>query len=159
MRTNPSPFPAHAPVAQPHRRRGPRTMALAAGAATITAAALLLGGCGSSTTSDNGPTTSETMPDMPGMSTQAVPAAPSTSAELTISTNKFDVPATLTPGQTLTIHNKDNVEHSVTSDEAGLFSVDIPANGTASLVVPDQPGTYPFHCKYHSFMHGTMTVS
>lgn len=144
----PTPQPA------PRRRRAPQTVALAAGAGLITAAALLLGSCGSSTSNDSTPATSETMPGMSNM-----PAVPSTTGQLTISDNKFEVPDGLTPGETLTIHNNDDVEHSVTSDTAGTFSVDIPAQGTATLVVPDQPGTYPFHCKYHSFMHGTMTVS
>ncbi|WP_259376023.1 cupredoxin domain-containing protein [Rhodococcus koreensis] len=29
---------------------------------------------------------------------------------------------------------------------------------TATLTVPPAPGTYPFHCTYHSNMHGDLTV-
>lgn len=137
----------------PRAHGAARTAAVAAGVALTTATALLLGGCGSSTTTSP-PTSSDVMPSMSNM-----PAVPSTTGEITITGFEYAVPASVTPGETITIHNTDGVEHSVTSDTAGAFSVDIPAHGTATLTAPDQPGAFAFHCKYHSSMHGTLTVS
>ncbi|WP_024794974.1 cupredoxin domain-containing protein [Tomitella biformata] len=131
-----------------------RRAAIAAGAGLITAAALLLGGCGSSTTTDGSATSSDLMPSMSNM-----PAVPSATGEITISDFEFKVPESVTPGETLTIRNNDSTEHSVTADASGSFSVDIPANGTATMTAPDQAGTFAFHCKYHSSMHGKLTVS
>ena len=46
----------------------------------------------------------------------------------------------------------------VTSDTAGLFNEDIEAGETETITVPNEPGTYTFHCTYHPSMHGTLTV-
>ncbi|MEP7201732.1 MAG: cupredoxin domain-containing protein [Ilumatobacteraceae bacterium] len=96
-------------------------------------------------------------------STTAAPVAPSAtdgttsgSAGLTISGNSFSV-ASVPAGTALTITNQDGVAHTVT-DDAGDFSVDAPAGGTATLTIPTA-GTYQIHCNIHSSMHGTITVT
>jgi hypothetical protein len=58
----------------------------------------------------------------------------------------------------IAITNKDSVEHSVTSDTEGKFSVDVEGNGKGTLTAPTEPGEYAIHCKYHPSMHGTLTV-
>jgi plastocyanin len=70
----------------------------------------------------------------------------------------FGDPITVSPGAQIAITNKDSVEHSVTSDAADKFSVDVEANEEGKLTAPTEPGEYAFHCKYHPSMHGTLTV-
>lgn len=56
------------------------------------------------------------------------------------------------------MQNKDGVAHTVTADSGAAFDVMVPASGSASITAPSKPGTYPFHCKYHGNMHGTLVV-
>jgi plastocyanin len=65
---------------------------------------------------------------------------------------------TVGAGDTITLHNEDDVEHSFTIDDA---DVDGEAEGgeDADIVMPDEPGTYDFYCRYHpDQMQGTLTV-
>jgi plastocyanin len=71
----------------------------------------------------------------------------------------FD-PTTLSvaAGETITLRNEDDVEHSFTIDDP---EVDAEAEGgeEATVEAPDEPGTYDFHCRYHpDEMTGTLTV-
>jgi plastocyanin len=71
----------------------------------------------------------------------------------------YTVPPTVSPGQELTIVNKDEQNHTVTADENNLFDIVVSGGGgTMSFTAPTTPGTYPFHCKYHANMHGVLTV-
>jgi plastocyanin len=85
----------------------------------------------------------------------AAPAGPT----ITISGMAFGDPLTVSPGATITIVNKDTVEHSVTSNPKGPFSTDVDGGEQKTFAAPTQPGTYPFVCKYHSNMKGTLTVT
>jgi plastocyanin len=102
---------------------------------------------GSSSTSEQSKTGSA--PAMTG------PAA----ATITIAGMGYGQPVTVPPGAQVALKNNDSVEHSVTSDAAGKFSVDVEANGGGTLTAPTEPGQYAFHCKYHPSMHGTLTVT
>jgi plastocyanin len=53
--------------------------------------------------------------------------------------------------------NMDGEAHTVTSD-TGAFDVKAPASATVTFKAPMTPGRYPFHCTYHSNMHGTLVV-
>jgi plastocyanin len=77
---------------------------------------------------------------------------------MTIASMNFGAPISVPPGSQIAIKNDDSVEHSVTSDTAGKFSVDVDGNEQGTLTVPTEPGEYAFHCKYHPSMHGTLTV-
>ena len=59
----------------------------------------------------------------------------------------FGEPLTVAPGAEIAIANNDSVEHSVTSDTAGAFDVDVDGKEKGTLTAPSQPGEYPFHCK------------
>lgn len=81
-------------------------------------------------------------------------------AKITIKDFKYQVPASVKPGQKITVTNSDNVNHTVTSDKDGLFDVKVDSNGgTKTFTAPSKPGKYPFHCTYHANMHGTLVVS
>ena len=73
---------------------------------------------------------------------------------------KYMVPTSVKPGAKITVTNNDGVDHTVTSDTAGRFDAVIPSSGgTHTITAPTKPGTYPFHCTYHSNMHGVLVVS
>jgi plastocyanin len=68
-------------------------------------------------------------------------------------------PLTVAPGQVVSVSNADSVEHTATSDQAGLFvGDDIKPGKTVTFKAPTRVGTYTFHCEYHPSMHGTLVV-
>jgi plastocyanin len=77
---------------------------------------------------------------------------------ITISGMAFGEPLTVTPGATITIVNKDSVEHSVTSQPKGPFDTDVDGGAQKTFTAPTQPGEYPFICTYHPSMKGTLIV-
>ena len=112
-----------------------RSLALVIGVAL--ALALMLGACSSSGSSKT-----------TGSST-------SSTTGITIK----DLAFTTTPvkaGATVTVTNNDSFMHTVTSDD-GKFDISIDAGKTATFTAP-AAGSYKFHCKIHSQMHGTLTV-
>jgi plastocyanin len=86
--------------------------------------------------------------------------SPTATAGVTITIEKmaFGEPLTVAPDAEITVANNDSVEHSVTSDTAGAFDVEVDSNEKKTLTAPSQPGEYPFHCKYHQNMKGTLIV-
>ena len=116
--------------------------------------------CGGSSTStpekETGTATATASPTE-GAGASSAPAAAG-AATMTIASMNFGAPITVPPGAQITIKNDDSVEHSVTSDTADKFSVDVDGNEQGTLTVPTEPGEYAFHCKYHPSMHGTLTV-
>jgi plastocyanin len=123
--------------------------------AALSAIALIVAGCGSSGTTSNGPTGYGATSTAPAISS-ATPAA--SGPTITISGMSFGDPLTVSPGSQVTITNKDGVEHSVTSKTAGQFDTEVDENGQKTFTAPTQPGEYPFYCKYHSNMKGTLIV-
>ena len=63
-------------------------------------------------------------------------------------------------GSTVTVANNDNTQHSVVSDEAGLFETpeNVDPGTTSTITAPDKPGSYPFHCGIHASMTATLVV-
>ena len=60
-------------------------------------------------------------------------------------------------GGELTWTNKQNVEHTVVSDDGKFRSGVLGVNDTFSTKLAT-PGTYPYHCSIHPFMKGTVVV-
>jgi plastocyanin len=112
--------------------------------------ALVAAGCGSSGTTGYGSTSSESA------TSSAAPAA--SGATIAISGMAFGEPVTVSPGAQVAITNGDGVEHSVTSKTAGQFDTEVDGNEHKTFTAPTQPGEYPFYCKYHSNMKGTLIV-
>jgi plastocyanin len=79
-------------------------------------------------------------------------------ATITIASMNFGDPITVSPGAQVTIKNDDSAEHSVTSDTAGKFDVDVEGKEQGTLTAPTEPGEYAYHCTYHPSMHGTLIV-
>jgi plastocyanin len=61
-------------------------------------------------------------------------------------------------GTQVNVVNRDDVEHSVTSDAPGLFDVHVQPHSEELFTAPSDPGTYPYHCVYHPAMHGELVV-
>lgn len=78
---------------------------------------------------------------------------------LNISGNSFS-PGTLTVkvGTTINIVNNDPMTHSATADNGTTFDKDVPAGSTVTLVC-NTVGNFPYHCKYHVGMNGTLVVT
>ncbi len=139
--------------------------------ALTTSSALLAGvlaGCGSTATASHHPggTPAGTRAPAPAASTQpsqpSPPAgsrSPATTAVITIHGFAYTVPATVSAGARVTVHNRDDVAHTITADTGHAFDVTVPASGTATFTAPTTAGRYPFHCTYHANMHATLTVS
>ena len=76
----------------------------------------------------------------------------------TTSSNTFSPKATtITHGQSVCWQNSSAVLHTVT-DDGGAFDTDLPV-GQIFVHTYTIAGTYPYHCKIHTGMTGTITVN
>jgi plastocyanin len=124
--------------------------AIRAKVAMLLMAALLLGGCGSG---GSGPAAS---PEQGQATTGPVAGG---AAVITIKDFEYGAPLTVAPGAVVTVTNMDAAGHTVTADQGNAFDVDVRGGGgTATFTAPSAPGSYPYHCTYHSNMRGTLTV-
>jgi plastocyanin len=117
--------------------------------------------CGGSSNSTQEPATgTATLTASPSGTAEATTSGPAatSAATITIANMNFGEPITVSPGAQITIKNNDSAEHSVTSDAAGKFDVEVEGNEQGTLTAPTEPGEYAFHCTYHPSMHGTLTV-
>jgi amicyanin len=64
---------------------------------------------------------------------------------------------TVKVGTTVTWENKDQVQHTVTSD-SGLFDSGLLAKGVPFSFTFTEAGTYTYHCTPHPLMKGTVIV-
>jgi plastocyanin len=110
--------------------------------------ALATAACGGSETSEQTTTAA------------ASPTASPPPARGTINIDHFRFPGSVTVpvGAEVTVVNNDPDRHTVTSDSVGEFDVEIQPSSTASFTAPSEPGSYPFHCLYHSSMNGVLVV-
>ncbi|ACU72860.1 blue (type 1) copper domain protein [Catenulispora acidiphila DSM 44928] len=65
---------------------------------------------------------------------------------------------TVTPGETVTVLNKDSTAHTLTATGKAFDTGDITPGKSGSFIAPTIPGTYSYICMIHQFMHGTLTV-
>jgi plastocyanin len=54
--------------------------------------------------------------------------------------------------------NADSVAHTVTMDDGSCTTGSL-GEGATGLLVFEVPGTYPFHCRFHPSMTGTVEVT
>jgi len=126
----------------------------------LTCAATLgvLGGCGSSA----GAAASSSGTDASSMSAMgsagAVSSASSSAVVIHISKFSYETPASVSPGATVTVMNMDGEAHTVTADSGSAFDVKADPGTSVTFTAPMKPGTYAFHCTYHSNMHGMLVV-
>ena len=135
----------------------PRTLALLVSSLLLVAGVLTACG-GSEESQPASPSPGHQTSKPAAGATSTTPAQPA-GPQIVISKNAFTVPPSVTPGQQITIVNKDEANHSVTSNDNNLFDVRVSGGGgETTLTAPNAPGSYVFHCKYHANMSGTLTV-
>jgi plastocyanin len=64
---------------------------------------------------------------------------------------------TVAPGTRLTITNRDNTEHTMSASN-GAFDTGPIEGGKSVTVTVKKAGTYPYICKIHTTMKGTVVV-
>lgn len=74
-----------------------------------------------------------------------------------ISMFAFSGPRAVNPGRKIRVKNLDSATHSVTAD-GGAFTIDVPGGTTVTFSAPMTSGTYPFHCRFHISMKGSLKV-
>jgi plastocyanin len=66
--------------------------------------------------------------------------------------------ASVAPGATVNVTNKDSVTHTLTATGGQFNTGDIGANQTKTFTAPTKPGTYHYICNIHQYMMGTIVV-
>jgi plastocyanin len=122
-----------------------------------TALAIGVTACSSAST----PAPSAAPSSSPSQSTSATPKPPSSGgqagATLAITGFAFS-DVSVKAGSTVTVVNKDGVDHTVKVDGTNT-DVTVPGNGQATFTAPAKAGTYPLSCDFHPQMHGSLTVT
>jgi plastocyanin len=103
---------------------------------------------------------SSTKTTSPGATTTA--AASTTAAgsgeAITIHNLMFSPsPLSAKVGDTVTVTNQDGFNHTFTADD-GSFNTGAFSTGSKTVKLA-KAGTIAYHCKIHSFMHGTLDVT
>ena len=62
------------------------------------------------------------------------------------------------PGTTITVKNVDTSTHTLTANDGSFDTGSIAPGHSATFRAP-KAGNYSFHCAFHQFMTGTLTVS
>lgn len=120
------------------------------------ACCLVAAGCGSSKSSSSSSTPSSTAA---AAATTATPAQPTAATTIKIVSFKYQPPSLkVKAGARIRIDNSDSAEHTVTADNGAFDSGTVKPNGKGSVTFT-KPGTYSYHCAFHAFMHGKVTVS
>jgi len=134
--------------------RTPLLAGILAGSVLVIATAC--GGGGS--TPKPAASTAASVPAAASVAVASCAAGPGTGQQVGIA-NRLFTPATLTVsvGSTVTWTNADAATHSVTFDngpDCGNL-----ATGASTTVTFSAAGSYPYHCKIHPSMTGSITVS
>ena len=125
----------------------------------------VLAGCGS-TSAGGGDTGAPTATSVSGGATATVEPTSTTgstgSSDAVVSVSNFSFsPSTLTvkAGTTVTFKGVTGA-HTVTSDTGSSMTFDQSVSEGSSVTITfANPGTYKYHCSFHSQMHGTIVVT
>jgi len=64
----------------------------------------------------------------------------------------------VTPGEKITVTNKDTVDHTVTATDGKFNTGNIGHDKLKTFRAPTKPGTYHYICSIHQFMTGEIIV-
>lgn len=98
---------------------------------------------------------------MAGMQSAVPPSDAVATTTVTIKDYKFQPAAiTVAPGTTVTWTNKDSVQHTVTSSQGApvAFGSELLKQDETFSYTFQKTGTYPYYCKPHPYMKGTVYV-
>jgi plastocyanin len=72
---------------------------------------------------------------------------------------KYKGPDKVAPGATIMVQNNDRSPHSLTSEGGDFDEVVLEGGGAVgTFTAPDEPGEYPYVCKFHPEMVDTLVV-
>ncbi len=87
-------------------------------------------------------------------------AAPALTRAVAVTDRAYDPTAlVVAPGTAIAWTNVGRNRHTVTEDSARFESGTLAPGATFRLSAPDAPGTYAYHCRFHGYIRGTLTVS
>lgn len=92
----------------------------------------------------------------------AMPTVPSAGVVRTVAiadSGFSPVGLVVAPGTTVTWTNGGRNRHTVTSDTGAFGSQVLIPGDKFTVAAPTTPGVYAYHCNFHSYMRGTITVS
>ncbi|MEO7294767.1 MAG: plastocyanin/azurin family copper-binding protein [Candidatus Limnocylindria bacterium] len=98
---------------------------------------------------------------MSGGGMMGIGAGPTAPADTSVrmAGSRFDPPTlTIAPGETVRWFNDDALPHTVSADDGAWDSGNL-ASGQGFERRFDKPGSYPYLCRYHSGMAGTVEVA
>ena len=85
--------------------------------------------------------------------------APTSTESITISNFMFSpMHASVAPGSTVSVTNKDSVTHTLTATGGRFNTGDIGPGQTKTFTAPSKAGTYNYICNIHQYMMGTIVV-
>ena len=117
--------------------------------------AVLAGACSSGASSSSSSTTTGSG----GSNSEGGSASTGGSATITIQNFSFSpAKVTVTPGEKVTVTNKDSVAHTVTANDKKFNTGDIEPGKTVTFTAPSSPGSCPYICAIHQYMTGMLTV-
>jgi plastocyanin len=91
-------------------------------------------------------------------SSKKASSSSTSSATIDIKTFKFQPsPDHVKVGQTITVTNLDNTDHSLTANN-GSFDTGVFSTGSKTFTI-SKAGTYTIRCRIHNFMTGTIVAS
>lgn len=61
-------------------------------------------------------------------------------------------------GASVDVTNDDTTAHTATADDGNSFDTGDINPGSSKSISVKKPGTYPYHCSIHPFMHGKLVV-
>jgi plastocyanin len=137
-----------------------RRIGLAVGTGVLSL--VMVSACGAS----SGGSSSAAQAPAPSIVASAVSSAASGSdstgthatAMIMIEKFKYTTPITVSPGAMVSVMNMDGESHTVTADSGNAFDDKATAGTTTTFKAPMTAGSYPYHCSYHSNMHGVLIV-
>ena len=84
---------------------------------------------------------------------------PKQANSITISNFMFaPMSASVAPGTTIRVTNKDSVDHTLTATGGQFDTGDIGGGQTKTFTAPTKPGSYHYICNIHQYMMGTIVV-
>jgi plastocyanin len=66
--------------------------------------------------------------------------------------------ASVAPGSTVSVTNKDSVTHTLTASGGEFDTGEIGAGQTKTFTAPSKPGSYSYICNIHQHMMGAVVV-
>ena len=96
----------------------------------------------------------------------AAPSATSRGAGAAVAANTVTISnfmfspmtATVAPGATVKVANKDAVTHTLTATTGQFDTGNIAPGQTKTFTAPTKPGSYHYICNIHQYMMGTIVV-